>query len=151
MANIALELNQNGGVEQLIPFSVKLSDFVLVENDPVNNPGRGEYRVPILPSVGSKYFIDKVVITTDADLIYVNGSKTISTKCPGNSVSFQMDGVLAGESKISIASDPNGLGFALLDGELFLINGDTINPSNNPVTSLVDATLSGYIKIIKES
>ena len=60
MANIALELNQNGGVEQLIPFSVKLSDFVLVEWDPVNFPGRGEYRATILPSVGSKYFIDKV-------------------------------------------------------------------------------------------
>ena len=149
MANIALELNQNGGVEQLIPFSVKLSDFVLVENDPVNNPGSGEYRVTILPSVGSKYFIDKVVITTDADLILVNGTKYISTRCPSNSVSLQMDGVLAGEGKISIASDSSGVGFTLLDGELFLKNGDTFG--NAPVTSLVDATLSGYIKIIKES
>ena len=148
MANIALELNQNGGVEQLIPFSVKLSDFVLVEPDPVNFPGDGEYRVPILPSVGSKYFIDKVVITTDADLIYVNGSKTITTKCPSNSVGLQMDGVLAGESKLGIASYQGG-GFKLLDGELFLKNGD--NVGNAPITSLVDATLSGYIKIIKES
>ena len=149
MANIALELNQNGGVEQLIPFSVKLSDFVLVEPDPVNNPGVGEYRVPILPSVGSKYFIDKVVITTDADLIYVNGSKYMSTRCPSNSVSLQMEGVLAGESKMGIASDPVGTGFQLLDGELFLKNGDTFG--NASITSLVDATLSGYIKIIKES
>lgn len=148
MANIALEFNQNGGVEQLIPFSVKLSDFVLVESDPVNNPGKGEYRVTILPSVGSKYFIDKVVIKTSDDLIYVNGGRYITTQCPGNSASLQMDGVLAGESKIRIASNTSGLGFRLLDGELSLKNGDTSN--NNPVTSLVDATLSGYIKIIKE-
>ena len=148
MANIALELNQNGGVEQLIPFSVKLSDFILVEPDPVNSPGSGEYCATILPSVGSKYFIEKVVITTDADLILVNGFKYISTKCPSNSVSLQMDGVLAGESKLSIASDSSGVGFRLLDGELSLINGGT---GNAPVTSLVDATLSGYIKIIKES
>ena len=148
MANIALELNQNGGVEQLIPFSVKLSDFVLVENDPVNSPGSGEYLATILPSVGSKYFIDKAVITTDADLIFVDGFRRISIKCPGNALNFQMDGV-AGESKISIASDPGGLGFRLLDGELSLKNGDTFG--NAPVTSLVDATLSGYIKIIKES
>ena len=142
MANIALELNQNGGVEQLIPFSVKLSDFV-------KDPATWENKVTILPSVGSKYFIDKVVITTDADLLYVDGFTRIVTKCPGNEVSLPMDGVLAGESKVSIALDPSGFGFKLLDGELFLINGDTFG--NAPITSLVDATLSGYIKIIKES
>ena len=148
MANIALELNQNGGVEQLIPFSVKLSDFVLVKPDPVNFPGDGEYRATILPSVGSKYFIDKVVITTDADLIYVDGYRRIDTMCPSNFLLTGIDGLLAGESKISIASDINGTGFKLLDGKLFLKNGDTTG--NAPVTSLVDATLSGYIKIIKE-
>ena len=150
MATIALSLDQAGGTTQVIPFSVKLSDFVLVEPDPVNNPGKGEYKVTILPSVGSKYVIMKMVMKTSDDLISQNMNVTINAVCPSNTLKSSFGGVRAGSTQLSIASltDPNGIGFALLDGELSLKNGDTFG--NDPITSLVDATLSGYIEITKE-
>ena len=86
MANIALSLNQAGGTTQVIPFSVKLSDFTLVEPDPVNNPGQGDYKVTILPSVGVKYAIMKMVIKSSDYLIYPDINATLKVVCPSNTL-----------------------------------------------------------------